>query len=233
MVSPRYSRTQIGIDKLAAVIESQEFSADILISGRNERNVPRKDPSRTRSEQHGRRSVSPSSNLIRSKLTNFAIRHLATLDTHLSDMLRPLTAPSNSTTHSQLPQLLSSLPMAPTKALKGLTPLPPNAPRTLRRGQAAANLKRAQGRDAANGILAGARNGREALSLKEKRAKEGEKRERGLGASLGKMKGGGLTLSREEIARGNGEAPRGSRGGRGGRGGSRGGRGASRGRGRK
>jgi hypothetical protein len=158
--------------------------------------------------------------------------HLASLDDHLSTLLRPLTAPSTSSTHSQLPLLLSSLPTAPTKKLKGLTPLPVNTPRTLRRGQSAANLKRARGRDEAAGIAPDAKrgvSGREALSLREKREMENggkeEKRERGMRGSLGKMRNGGLVLSREEVDFGNGVVPKGmKRGGRGG-GSSRGGRG--------
>lgn len=150
-------------------------------------------------------------------------------------MLRPLTAPSTSTTHNQLPSLLSSLPTAPQKVLKGLTPLPKNAPRTLRRGQSAANLKRAQGRDEAAGIVAGANRsggmGREALTLKEKRKADGDdKRERGMGSKVGKMSAGGLRISREDISKINGDSSRGSK--RGGRGGARGG-GSRGGRGRK
>lgn len=138
--------------------------------------------------------------------------------------------------------LLSSLPTAPTKKLKGLTPLPVNTPRTLRRGQSAANLKRARGRDEAAGIAPDAKrgfSGREALSLKEKREMDNggkeEKRERGMKGSLGKMRNGGLVLSRDEVDFGNGVVPKGiKRGGRGGgkgggRGGGRGGGGSSRG----
>ncbi|KAL8277114.1 hypothetical protein RQP46_010442 [Phenoliferia psychrophenolica] len=77
--------------------------------------------------------------------------HLASLDASLSTLIRPLSQPSSLSTHSQLPSLLQSLPMAPTKLLKGLTPLPGNAPRTLRRGQEAANLKRARARDESAG----------------------------------------------------------------------------------
>lgn len=139
-------------------------------------------------------------------------------------MIRPLTAPTTSSTHSQLPTLLLALPTAPTKLLKGLTPLPVNAPRTLRRGQSAKNLTRAQGRDEANGLIAGSK-GREAKSLGEKRKAEGtDGRERGMNSSFGKMRGGGIFLSRDEISLGSGESGNSSRGGKGGRGG-RGGRG--------
>lgn len=104
-----------------------------------------------------------------------------------------------------MPDLLRELPLAPSKPLKGHTPLPKNAPRLLRKGQNAANLKRAQQRDAAAGHGSGAKKaaggqGREALSLKEKRKAEGtDKRQRGLGASAGKWGRGQLSLSKREI----------------------------------
>lgn len=158
--------------------------------------------------------------------------HLSSLDDHLSTLLRPLIAPSTSSTHSQLPLLLSSLPAPsqPIKKLKGLTPLPVNTPRTLRRGQSAANLKRARGRDEAAGIAPDAKrsgsgsggiSGREALTLKEKRAEENggreEKRARGMkGGAVGKMRNGGLVLSREEVDFGNRVIPKGVKRGRGG-----------------
>ncbi|BGP36421.1 hypothetical protein JCM10450v2_000319 [Rhodotorula kratochvilovae] len=127
--------------------------------------------------------------------------HLSKLDSHLASLVKPLT----SGTHASLPDLLRELPLAPTKALKGHTPLPKNAPRLLRKGQNAANLKRAQLRDAAAGHGAGAKKaaggqGREALSLKEKRKVEGsDKRQRGLGAAAGKWGRGQLSLSKKEI----------------------------------
>lgn len=83
--------------------------------------------------------------------------------------------------------------------------MPKNAPRLLRKGQNAANLKRAQLRDEAAGHGTGAKKaaggqGREALSLKEKRKAEGtDKRQRGLGASAGKFGRGQLSLSKKEI----------------------------------
>ncbi|KAI5481404.1 hypothetical protein MNV49_004160 [Pseudohyphozyma bogoriensis] len=135
--------------------------------------------------------------------------HLASLDSSLSDLIRPLTS-ATGTTHSQLPSLLASLPTAPTKVLKGLTPLPSNAPRTLRRGQAAANLKRARLRDEAQGVSAGAKKrDREATTLKEKRHSEGsDKRQRGMGGAIGVMTKGGLRLSKDDIDRGNGVVKR-------------------------
>lgn len=162
-----------------------------------------------------------------------ARRHLASLDTALSSLIRPLSSVPTQSTFNELPSLLSSLPLAATKTLKGLTPLPANAPRTLRRGQMAANLDRARKRDESNGILAGAKRGREATTLKEKRAEEGEKRQRGLGGAVGKMTRGGLVISQADVDRigGSGGAARGGRGSRGG-GRGRGGRGASRGRGK-
>ncbi|KAK4701061.1 hypothetical protein P7C70_g5180, partial [Phenoliferia sp. Uapishka_3] len=139
---------------------------------------------------------------------------LSTLDSSLSTLLRPLLAPSTSAPTSQLPALLSTLPIQSSKPLKGLTPLPSNAPRTLRRGQEAKNLVRARGRDEAQGILAGAKRGREATTLKEKRKEEGgDKRERGMKGAVGKMGRGGLTLTKAEI-----EHVTGSGGGGGGRG---------------
>jgi len=128
-------------------------------------------------------------------------RHLTKLDSHLASLVKPLTSGSN----ASLPDLLRELPLAPTKTLKGHTPLPKNAPRLLRKGQNAANLKRAQLRDEAAGHGTGAKKagggqGREALSLKEKRKAEGtDKRQRGLGASAGKFGRGQLSLSKKEI----------------------------------
>ncbi|GAA6020251.1 hypothetical protein JCM10207_004386 [Rhodosporidiobolus poonsookiae] len=130
--------------------------------------------------------------------------HLDKLDSHLSALIKPLT---NASTPASLPDLLRDLPLEPKKALKGHTPLPKNAPRTLRRGQNAANLKRAQARDAAAGNAAGSKKGREgmgreALSLKEKRKAEGgDKRQRGLGAAVGKWGRGQISLSKHEIRR--------------------------------
>ncbi|GAA5925101.1 hypothetical protein JCM3775_006366 [Rhodotorula graminis] len=127
--------------------------------------------------------------------------HLTKLDSHLASLVKPLTSGSN----ASLPDLLRELPLAPTKTLKGHTPLPKNAPRLLRKGQNAANLKRAQLRDEAAGHGTGAKKaaggqGREALSLKEKRKAEGtDKRQRGLGASAGKFGRGQLSLSKKEI----------------------------------
>ncbi|GAA6046589.1 hypothetical protein JCM3770_006224 [Rhodotorula araucariae] len=132
--------------------------------------------------------------------------HLSKLDSHLASLVKPLTSGTN----ASLPDLLRELPLAPSKPLKGHTPLPKNAPRMLRRGQNAANLKRAQLRDAAAGHGAGAKKaaggqGREALSLKEKRKAEGtDKRQRGLGAAAGKWGRGQLSLSKKEIASING-----------------------------
>lgn len=83
--------------------------------------------------------------------------------------------------------------------------MPKNAPRMLRRGQNAANLKRAQARDDAAGFGKGAKKGavgmgREALSLKEKRKAEGgDKRQRGIGAAAGKWGRGQISLSKKEI----------------------------------
>lgn len=77
--------------------------------------------------------------------------------------------------------------------------------------------------------MVGARSGgREAQTLKEKRKSDGsDKRERGMHGAIGKMRGGGLTLTREEIAGVTGDSGGGKRGGLGG--GRGGGRGASRG----
>ncbi|GAA5892087.1 hypothetical protein JCM6882_005691 [Rhodosporidiobolus microsporus] len=130
--------------------------------------------------------------------------HLDKLDSHLSALIKPLTAPGSS---ASLPDLLRDLPIAPTKALKGHTPLPKNAPRLLRRGQNAANLKRAQSRDDAAGNAVGSKKGlqgmgREALSLKEKRKLDGtDKRQRGIGGAVGKMGRGQLSLSKKEISK--------------------------------
>ncbi|KAM0793758.1 hypothetical protein ACM66B_001176 [Microbotryomycetes sp. NB124-2] len=129
--------------------------------------------------------------------------HLASLDSHLSSLIKPLTQPGASTS-SQLPQLLADLPLAPTKPLKGHTPLPKNAPRTMRAGQAAANLKRAQKRDEAAGLNSGTsrKHGREAMTLKEKRMEDagGEvKRQRGMKGAIGKMGGGELRLTKKDI----------------------------------
>lgn len=132
--------------------------------------------------------------------------HLSKLDSHLSSLIKPLTSGSS----ASLPDLLRELPLAPTKALKGHTPLPKNAPRLLRKGQNAANLKRAQLRDAAAGHGQGAKKGsvgmgREALSLKEKRKADGlDKRQRGLGGAVGKWGRGQISLSKKEIMRING-----------------------------
>ncbi|GAA5866488.1 hypothetical protein JCM1840_001333 [Sporobolomyces johnsonii] len=143
--------------------------------------------------------------------------HLSSLDSHLSSLIKPLTSGGA----SQLPDLLRELPLAPTKPLKGHTPLPKNAPRTLRRGQNAANLKRAQARDAAAGVLAGQKRGREALTLKEKRREEGsDKRERGLKGAVGKWGRGQISLSRDEVRRVNGMGQESSGGG--GKGGKKG-----------
>lgn len=165
--------------------------------------------------------------------------HLSTLDGHLSTLLRPLISNPSGPATSQLPSLLSTLPLEQTKALKGHTPLPGNAPRNLRAGQSAKNLERAIKRDEANGVLAGSKRGRvgegarEALSLREKRREDagGEvKRQRGLKGAVGRMGGGELRLSRDDIERVNGGGAK--SGGRGGRGGGRGG-GGGRGKGRK
>ncbi|GAA5949519.1 hypothetical protein JCM3765_002688 [Sporobolomyces pararoseus] len=131
--------------------------------------------------------------------------HLAKLDSHLSTLTRSL----HSNSPASLPELLRELPLASSsKPLKGHTPLPKNAPRSLRSGQNAANLKRAQARDAAAGILPGSRTGssatlgREAKSLKEKRKEEGlDKRERGMGGAVGKFGRGMISLSKGEIRR--------------------------------
>jgi len=91
-------------------------------------------------------------------------------------------------------------------------------PRTLRKGQSAVNLARAQKRDAAAGVLAGAKVGREALSLKEKRKVDGDdERQRGQGGAVGKMVRGGLVLSKDDIRMGMG----GGGGGFGGKGGGK------------
>ncbi|GAA5828208.1 hypothetical protein JCM11251_002636 [Rhodosporidiobolus azoricus] len=130
--------------------------------------------------------------------------HLDKLDSHLSALIKPLTDSGSS---ASLPDLLRDLPIAPTKALKGHTPLPKNAPRTLRRGQNAANLKRAQLRDEAAGNAVGSKKGalgmgREAMSLKEKRKADGmDKRQRGIGGAVGKMGRGQLSLSKKEISK--------------------------------
>jgi hypothetical protein len=82
----------------------------------------------------------------------------------------------------------------------------------LRRGQNAANLKRAQARDEAAGFSKGTKKGtagqgREALSLKEKRKAEGkDKRQRGLGGAMGKWGRGQIRLSKKEVMSINGSA---------------------------
>ncbi|KAK4050399.1 hypothetical protein OIV83_003469 [Microbotryomycetes sp. JL201] len=129
--------------------------------------------------------------------------HLETLDSHLSSLVKPLTQAGGAAS-SQLPQLLAELPLRTSKPLKGHTPLPKNAPRTMRAGQAAANLKRAQKRDEAAGINSGTsrKHGREALTLKEKRLEDagGEvKRQRGMKGAVGRMGGGELRLSKKDI----------------------------------
>ncbi|GAA5922661.1 Faf1p [Sporobolomyces koalae] len=136
--------------------------------------------------------------------------HLLKLDQHLSTLTRTLNNP-NSNTASALPDLLRELPIAQTKPLKGHTPLPKNAPRSLRAGQNAANLKRAQLRDAASGLAPGSTRtaggtglglSREAKTLKEKRKEEGlDHRERGLGARVGRFGRGMISLSKGEISR--------------------------------
>lgn len=129
-------------------------------------------------------------------------RQLSKLDSHLSSLIKPLTSGSGA---ASLPDLLRELPIAASKPRKGHTPLPKNAPRTLRRGQNAANLKRAQARDDAAGFGQGAKKGavgmgREALSLKEKRKAEGgDKRQRGIGGAAGKWGRGQLSLSKKEV----------------------------------
>lgn len=154
-------------------------------------------------------------------------RHLAKLDSHLSSLTRSL----HSNSPASLPDLLRELPLSThdAKPLKGHTPLPKNAPRSLRSGQNAANLRRAQARDAAAGILPGSRTGssatlgREAKSLKEKRKEEGlDKRERGMGGAIGKYGRGMISLSKGEIRRVQGMG--GSGGSGGGGGGKRGGK---------
>lgn len=131
----------------------------------------------------------------------FSHRQLSKLDAHLSFLIKPLTSGGS----ASLPDLLRELPIASSKPLKGHTPLPKNAPRLLRKGQNAANLKRAQARDDAAGFGQGAKKGavgmgREALSLKEKRKAEGsDKRQRGIGGAAGKWGRGQLSLSQKEI----------------------------------
>ncbi|GAA6058527.1 hypothetical protein JCM10212_006966 [Sporobolomyces blumeae] len=148
--------------------------------------------------------------------------HLSKLDSHLSSLTKSLA-----TNTASLPDLLRELPIESAKPLKGHTPLPKNAPRLLRRGQNAANLKRAQARDDAAGILPGAKRGREALSLKEKRAEEGsDKRQRGMKGAVGKFGRGQISLSKDEIRRvqgmgGGSSRGEGSRGGSGGGGGKK------------
>lgn len=119
-------------------------------------------------------------------------------------------------------KLSDALQGGPAKPLKGHTPLPGNAPRTLRAGQAAANLARARKRDAAAGLapstaagavrtnVAGGASlglGREATTKREReRERNGgrePKRMRGLGGAVGSVRGGELRLSRDEIERGN------------------------------
>lgn len=123
-------------------------------------------------------------------------------------MIKPLTSGGS----ASLPDLLRELPIASSKPLKGHTPLPKNAPRLLRKGQNAANLKRAQARDDAAGFGQGAKKGavgmgREALSLKERRKAEGtDKRQRGIGGAAGKWGRGQLSLSQKEIRSINGGA---------------------------
>ncbi|BGP21404.1 hypothetical protein JCM10295v2_000279 [Rhodotorula toruloides] len=135
--------------------------------------------------------------------------HLIKLDSHLASLVKPLTSGTGS---SSLPDLLRELPLEPAKALKGHTPLPKNAPRLLRRGQNAANLQRAQARDEAAGFAKGAKKGtagqgREALSLKEKRKVDGkDKRQRGLGGAMGKWGRGQIRLSKKEVMSINGTA---------------------------
>ena len=61
-------------------------------------------------------SCLPISIAIQTKVTNaFTIRHLSTLDSSLSALIRPLTAPGGST-HSQLPSLLFFPPHSPHQA---------------------------------------------------------------------------------------------------------------------
>ncbi|KAM0751027.1 hypothetical protein T439DRAFT_380050 [Meredithblackwellia eburnea MCA 4105] len=125
--------------------------------------------------------------------------HLSTLDSHLSALLKPLVTDNGT---ASLPSLLSSLPLAPTKALKGHTPLPSNAPRTLRKGQNAANLSRAQRRDAINGLVK--KGEREATTLKERRkdrGEEGEDRHRGMRGGVGRLVGGELKIRKKDVER--------------------------------
>ncbi|GAA5972676.1 hypothetical protein JCM11641_002969 [Rhodosporidiobolus odoratus] len=132
--------------------------------------------------------------------------HLDKLDSHLSALIKPLASGGS----ASLADLLRDLPIEKSKALKGHTPLPKNAPRTLRRGQNAANLKRAQLRDEAAGNATGSKKGtmgmgREALTLKEKRKAEGtDKRQRGLSGAVGKWGRGQISLSKHEIRKVNG-----------------------------
>lgn len=77
------------------------------------------------------------------------------------------------------------------------------------------NLERARKRDAAAGVLPGAKVGREAVSLREKRKAEGEDvRERGQGGAVGKMVRGGLVLSKDEVRLGMGGGGGGKGGGK-------------------
>ncbi|BGP12478.1 hypothetical protein JCM10213_006955 [Rhodosporidiobolus nylandii] len=129
--------------------------------------------------------------------------HLDKLDSHLSALIKPLASGGS----ASLPGLLRELPIEKTKALKGHTPLPKNAPRLLRKGQNAANLKRAKLRDEAAGNAVGSKKGamgmgREALTLKEKRKADGtDKRQRGLSGAVGKYGRGQISLSKREIMR--------------------------------
>ncbi|SCV68073.1 BQ2448_194 [Microbotryum intermedium] len=129
-----------------------------------------------------------------------ATSHFTSLDTTLSALIQPLASTPSKSTQAELPALLRALQQDSPRPIKGRTPLPKNAPRSLKAGQAAGNLKKAKARDDAAGILLGAKQGREMLSLKERRIEEGgDKRQRGVKGVVGRLSSGELRLSKDDI----------------------------------
>ncbi|SCZ91564.1 BZ3500_MvSof-1268-A1-R1_Chr1-2g01492 [Microbotryum saponariae] len=115
-------------------------------------------------------------------------------------MIRPLANMLSTSTQAELPTLLRTLPPDSPRPMKGQTLLPKNAPRSLRAGQAAGNLKKAKAWDDAAGISIGAKRGCKTQSLKEKRMEDGcNKRQRGMKGVVGRLNSGELRLSKDDI----------------------------------
>lgn len=145
--------------------------------------------------------------------------HLASLDASLLTLIKDLPSDSasgggyKSSSISSLLPTLSSLPNPRYTVRKDVeAPIDPRAPRQLREGLYIARLGRAKARhelEKEAGIVS-AGSGGYALTKKKRREQRGDEDERrkkakGLGGVVGKMRKGGavLTLSKEEVRRGN------------------------------